>query len=251
MNQSTAVEVPQDGAVADASMPVSFLHMIERASRDPNVDIDKMERLMAMHERMIAKQDETAFNDAMVQCQKEASTISADGNNPQTRSKYATYAKLDRVLRPIYTSHGMSISYSTADSPKPDHVRVIAYVSKGGYTRVYPLDMPADGKGAKGGDVMTKTHATGAAMSYGSRYLLKSIFNVAVGEEDADGNAGGRKAMAEGQIADFEAAIDGITSATEIAPLWASIVKECVRCGDTAAHQKLGEMIAAKKKSLK
>jgi hypothetical protein len=42
------------------------------------------------------------------------------------------------------------------------------------------IDMPADGKGAKGGDVMTKTHAMGAAASYGQRYLLKLIFNIAV-----------------------------------------------------------------------
>jgi hypothetical protein len=48
--------------------------------------------------------------------------------------------------------------------------------------------MPADGKGAKGGDVMTKTHAAGAAASYGQRYLMKNIWNVAVGEEDVDGN---------------------------------------------------------------
>ncbi len=48
--------------------------------------------------------------------------------------------------------------------------------------------MPADGKGAKGGDVMTKTHAVGAAKSYGKRYLLKDIFNIAIGEEDTDGN---------------------------------------------------------------
>jgi hypothetical protein len=48
--------------------------------------------------------------------------------------------------------------------------------------------MPTDGKGAKGGDVMTKTHAAGAGMQYGMRYLLKGIFNVAIGEEDKDGN---------------------------------------------------------------
>lgn len=48
--------------------------------------------------------------------------------------------------------------------------------------------MPADGKGAKGGDVMTRTHATGAAATYGMRYLLKMIFNVAIGEDDNDGN---------------------------------------------------------------
>jgi hypothetical protein len=57
-----------------------------------------------------------------------------------------------------------------------------------GYAREYHIDMPADGKGAKGGDVMTKTHAVGSAVSYGMRYLLKMIFNVAVGEDDDDGN---------------------------------------------------------------
>jgi hypothetical protein len=51
--------------------------------------------------------------------------------------------------------------------------------------------MPADGKGARGGDVMTKTHATGSAASYGMRYLLKMIFNIAVAEADDDGNAAG------------------------------------------------------------
>lgn len=52
--------------------------------------------------------------------------------------------------------------------------------------------MPADGKGAKGGDVMTKTHAAGSAMSYGQRYLLKMIFNLAVGDDD-DGQKAGRQ----------------------------------------------------------
>ena len=66
---------------------------------------------------------------------------------------------------------------------------MLAYVSHvGGHTRRYEAAMPADGKGAKGGDVMTKTHAFGAATSYGMRYLLKMIFNVAIGEYDLDGN---------------------------------------------------------------
>ena len=60
-------------------------------------------------------------------------------------------------------------------------MRVVCYVSLGAHTRKYKADMPADRKGAKGGNVITKTHATGAAMSYGMRYLLKYIFNVAIG----------------------------------------------------------------------
>ncbi|HEX7115660.1 MAG TPA: ERF family protein [Steroidobacter sp.] len=167
----------------------ALIQVIERAASNPSIDVEKMERLLAMQERVLAKQTESEFNEALTAAQAEMSTISADATNPQTRSKYATYAKLDRVLRPIYTRHGFSISYDTDDSPKPDHVRVLAYVSRGGYTRTYKVDMPADGKGAKGGDVMTKTHAAGSAMSYGMRYLLKAIFNVAVGEEDDDGNS--------------------------------------------------------------
>lgn len=166
----------------------SLLQVIERAASNPQVDIDKMERLMAMHERMVAKQAEQAFNDAMAECQKEMRAVATDADNQQTRSRYATYSALDRVLRPIYTKHGFSISYDTDTSPEPEHIRVLAYVSHGAYTRTYKIDMPKDGKGAKGGDVMTKTHATGAGMSYGQRYLLKGIFNVRIGEEDADGN---------------------------------------------------------------
>lgn len=172
-----------------ADYGAGLLEVIARAARDPNVDIDKMERLITMQERIQARDAELAFNIALNAAQSEMRPIAANASNPQTKSRYATFDKLDRVLRPIYTEHGFSLSFDEGDSPKEEHVRVLCYVSHvGGHTRTYHRDMPADGKGAKGGDVMTKTHAAGAAGSYGARYLLKGIFNVAVGEEDEDGN---------------------------------------------------------------
>lgn len=190
-------------AVADATgapaVPASIaenetatlLDVIRRASTDPAVDVEKMERLMAMHERLMMRQAEAHFNEAMTAAQTEVRPIAADASNPQTKSKYASYLALDRSLRPIYTKHGFSLSFDTSDSPAPDHVRILCYVGhKSGHTRTYRCDMPADGKGAKGGDVMTKTHAAGAAFTYGQRYLMKMIFNIAVGE-DNDGNTKG------------------------------------------------------------
>src|SRR6185312_10646269 len=175
--------------LAPVSEGHALIAAIERAARDPDVNVEKMERLFAMRKEIALEIAMAAFNDAMNAAQAEMRPIATDATNPQTHSKYATYAKLDSALRPIYTKHGFSISYDEADSPKSEHVRVLAYVShRGGYTRTYRRDMPADGKGAKGGDVMTKTHAAGAAQSYGSRYLLKGIFNIAVGEDDRDGN---------------------------------------------------------------
>jgi hypothetical protein len=178
-----------------ASDSASLLQIISRAASDPAVDIDKMERLLQMHERLVARDAEQEFNLAMTQAQREMRPVSADATNPQTHSKYATYAKLDAALRPIYTECGFSLSFDEGESPKDELIRVLCYVSHtGGFTRTYHKDMPADGKGAKGNDVMTKTHASGAAMSYGMRYLLKGIFNVAVGEDDRDGNAPPRPA---------------------------------------------------------
>ena len=53
---------------------------------------------------------------------------------------------------------------------------------------------------------MTKTHASGAAQQYGMRYLLKAIFNVAVGEDDRDGNDP-IEMVSEEQAANIEALI--------------------------------------------
>lgn len=187
--QAVAVRQTHGVAVA-ATESASLTQAIISAAHDPSVQIEKMERLLAMHERITAKDAEKAFNDAMVAAQTSMGRVSADAVNPQTRSQYATYAQLDRHLRPIYTRNGFSLSFNTNADAGEGYARVLCYVShSAGHTRTYQCDMPADGKGAKGNDVMTKTHATGAAMSYGMRYLLKLIFNVAVGEDDDDGNS--------------------------------------------------------------
>lgn len=170
----------------------ALIQAISAAAANPQTDIEKMERLWAMHERIVARDAEQAFNESMGAAQGDMGRISADATNKQTHSKYATYGQLDRHVRPVYTAHGFSLSFDTADGAPEGCLRVLAYVShKAGHTRTYRADVPSDGKGAKGGDVMTKTHATGSAMSYGMRYLLKMIFNIAIGEDDDDGNAAG------------------------------------------------------------
>lgn len=185
--------------------PANVLEMIARAASDPEVNIDKFERLMAMHDKLMRDQAEMAFNAAMTAAQTEMKPVAADATNPQTRSKYATYAALDEALRPTYTKHGFSLSFNTRKSDIAENIDVICEVSHiGGYSKNYEVPMPADGKGAKGGDVMTKTHAAGSAMSYGMRYLLKLIFNVAITNDD-DGNAAGNRNIAEDLLSYMEA----------------------------------------------
>jgi hypothetical protein len=193
--KTTAVTVRSAALPAQPAMSesTSLMNMIERAARDPSVDIGKMRELLAMRKELAGEAAKQAYTEAMMQAQTEMRPIAADATNPQTRSKYASLAKLDRALRPIYTKHGFAISFNTGDGAPTEHVRVVAKVSHiSGHTEDYHIDMPADGKGAKGGDVMTKTHAVGSGVAYGQRYLTKMIFNVAVGPDD-DGNLASKK----------------------------------------------------------
>lgn len=165
----------------------SIMDVIAKAAADPNTDVDKLERLLGMYERITARQAEQKFHEAMTDAQADMRPIATDADNPQTRSKYATYHALDKALRPVYTGHGFALSFDTGEAPE-NYVKVLCHTShRDGYSKTYSVLMPADGKGAKGGDVMTRTHAAGAAMTYGQRYLLKLIFNVAIGGDD-DGN---------------------------------------------------------------
>lgn len=187
-----------------------YLQLIKNAASDPAVDVNKLEKLLEMQERILARRAEMAFSAAMTSAQSVVKRIAADALNPQTRSKYATYQALDKALRPIYTSNGFALSFNTEDSPLPEYMRVVCDVSHvDGHSRKYRLDMPIDGKGAKGGDVMTKTHAVGAGASYGMRYLLKMIFNVAIGEDDNDGNEVS-PAISEDQVATLKAMIEEV-----------------------------------------
>jgi hypothetical protein len=168
--------------------------IIERAMLDPGVDVEKLQRLLDIREMEYNRAAEKAFNTALVAAQAEMKPISADASNPQTRSRYATYAALDHECRPIYTKHGLGPSFNTEPTGDPNTLMVVCLLGhSGGHTRRYQIPMPIVTQGIRGADMMTRTHATSAAFSYGKRYLLGGMFNLAI-EVDSDGNAPPRRA---------------------------------------------------------
>lgn len=111
------------------------------------------------------------------------------GWNPDTKSKFAKEEDIDKVLDSLLFEERMSLNFEPESHPQPEMMRVVGILSLGAYSKRYPLDMPADGKGAKGGGVMSRTHATGSAITYGKRYLKTMMFNLHFKDTDDDGNA--------------------------------------------------------------
>jgi ERF superfamily len=176
-----------------------ILHVFERALRDVSLPIERAREIYQLQREIEADLAEQEYIRVRSLVEQELEPVAKDASNPQTRSKYATLAAVIAAVRPVYSKHGIVVEFDTADSPRGEAwIRVLAFLShESGYKRTYHIDMPADGKGAQGRDVMTRTHATGSAFTYGRRYLLLGIFNIAV--EDDDGNAAGKKASAKAE----------------------------------------------------
>lgn len=239
-NTNIRVQAPQSDSES------GLVSMIERVAQNPDADIDKLERLLDMQERVMDKQAEQQWHQAMSQCQAAMPTIVAKALNNQTHSHYAKLEHIVKQITPVYTSNGFGISFDTAPSEMPDHVKILAYVSHiGGHTRLYSYDSPISTTGLAGKKNMTDTHGKASAVSYGRRYLTCLIFNLVIEGEDDDGNNGDNRTAAEVNgwwIAQIEA----------LKPLLPSIValKEALACEEWATAVEVWQELSDKEKGV-
>jgi hypothetical protein len=209
------IELQEKALVPVSPTPMDLLGVA--LSRDAAIDV--IERLAALQERQRDYEAHVSFDEALNRCQAKLSRISADANNSSTNSKYASYAKIDRVVRPIYTAEGFSVSFGERDCPTPGKTRFVAYLCRAGVTREYLKDMTPSTKGPKGADVMTPVHADASVDSYAKRYLVKDIFNVAIGEEDTDGS------VTNGELAEQIEYLGNASTPEELDKLYAAAYK--------------------------
>lgn len=195
-SRAVAAHKGQPPAGAPAALPPrsehqALLDMISAAAANPKVNVDKMKALLDMRNAAIAAAREDEFNIAMAEAQAEMRPVIADAANKETGSKYASHAALDRAVRPIYTKYGFALTYDTEPCQIPEMMTFVCFATAKGHTRKHTIDLPVDGKGPKGGNVMSRTHAASSGVTYAMRILLKMVFNLPVDRDD-DGNAAGR-----------------------------------------------------------
>lgn len=183
---------PQAPAPVPTSESAAIFQIIERLASNPNADPDKIERFLAMREKELERIAKQAFSAAMVAAQAEMPQVVRDADNDQTRSRYARYETISEAIQPIITRHGFALTFSEGETAKPNHIRTLCdVVHEAGYEKQYYADVPFDNVGMKGNANKTNTHAYASTKSYGKRYLKCEIFDVALKNDDDDGNAAG------------------------------------------------------------
>lgn len=174
----------EHGAVA-VSDGAAIIQMIERAARDPSVDLDKMERLFAMHERVQDRRAQEQFNAAMASAQAEIAPVARNKKNEHSGARYADlFAIADKAL-PIAHQHGFGLSFSEFKSEQPNCLGVACKVSHaGGHSERYEFNVPLDRAGSQGKVNKTETQAYGSTFTYGRRYATCGVFNIAITDDD-------------------------------------------------------------------
>lgn len=174
--------------------------MIERIAMDPNIPIDRLEKMLEMkyqmedRQRQQAREDreyaaKTSYFTAMSACQKALPVVVKNRRNTHTKSNYADLAAIEEQAMPIIHAHGFGVSFQPDGYNEIGELLIKWEVSHAdGYVRNGIGAIPVDGAGAKGGVNKTGTQAFGSTATYGRRYLLCMLFNISTGD-DRDGNA--------------------------------------------------------------
>lgn len=186
---------------------------------NPDVSVDKLERLMLMQERMLANQAKAAFDDAFAAMQAELPVIGEKGKTD--KGTYAPLEDIVEAVRPILARHGFSLCHETT-WPGGGIVKIVGVLShRQGHERRSEFQSIADSSGSK-----NAIQGLGSAMSYGRRYTTNDLLNIVTRKQDDDGKKAGPTAPDDYDewITDLTAVADN--GLPELQKLWARSAKD-------------------------
>lgn len=157
----------------------AILAVISRAASDPNADVDKMERLMAMYERIESKRAVAAYQADLSEMQDALPSIGERGN-AANRYTYALWEDINAAIKPVLKRFGFALSFRT-DCQK-DGISVTGVLThRDGHREETTISLPADSSGNK-----NAVQAVASSVSYGKRYTAGALLNLTSHGEDDD-----------------------------------------------------------------
>lgn len=173
----------------------------------PDLDADAFNRIdkyLDIQERIMNKNAEIAFNNALAEMQPELPIIKrkTKGYN----SKYAAYENIMEPYLPLLSKYGFSLSYS--NETIENGIKIFGTLAhKEGHQKTVDLSLPIDIGGHK-----NKLQAIGSTISYGKRYVSGMLLNVVTEGDDDDGHSGGSEPINEEQATNIRALISEVNA---------------------------------------
>ena len=202
-----------EGAVVQFNEAGTIMQVIARIASDPTIDIERMERLMEMHERARDRQAKTAYAAALAELQPKLPVVSRRGKivvpakdgKTGHETPYALWEDVNEAIRPHLADHGFALSFRVKKDG--DRVEVTGILSHcEGHSEETMLSLPMDSTGSK-----NNVQAIGSSVSYGKRYTAFALLNITSRGEDDDGKAAGDPApVSMDQLDELVALMDDV-----------------------------------------
>jgi hypothetical protein len=183
MSQEIIMPAERQQSVAlHQDQEISMLSTISRLALDPRCDMEKLERLMALQERMEAKTAREAFNSSFAEMQCEMPSVEKRTENTHTKKKYADLDDINFAVRPVMAKFGFGVSFKIVNQANGVTVTGIL-MHKGGHREETSMILPLDTGAGR-----SAVQSVGSTTTYGKRYVMCALLNITSGDDnDNDG----------------------------------------------------------------
>lgn len=167
---------------------VSLINVIAEAAVNKDMDVAKLEKLMDLQERMLAREAREAYAVAYVKMKPELPLVIRTKHNTQTKSNYAALEDVNTVIDPILSRHGFATSFKVVSQTDTSVTGAAELWHSSGHVESLTMTMAIDNKGIQGTVNKTNPHAVASTITYLKRVATCAILNISTGD-DRDGNA--------------------------------------------------------------
>lgn len=215
MSDALAIKVEQPPAPAGDGAVV--LGMIDRLLARPDVPVEKLEQLFALHQKVEADKARKQYTAALAAMQAKMPTIAERGAitgnvkddsgkvvGKQKQSTYALWEDVNEAIRPVLTEFGFALTFRISQPADFGRVAVTGVLShQGGHSEETTFSLPIDNSGGK-----NNVQGWASSVSYGKRYTAFALLNIASRGEDDDGVKAGDAPAEHATLADINKLIE-------------------------------------------
>lgn len=171
--------------------PENFLEAVIRAAADPNVDPDRLEKLLAIGVQLEQQRALGAYNAAFAAMKKDLPVIDKNGvvlnKSGKVQFKFARYDDLHEGISPILEKYGFATSFNF-EEPGPNRLTCILELShanqfKTSYSKFFRWTLPAMGEN----QYVNNLQNAAAARSFAKRCVLIDALDILTKDTDRDG----------------------------------------------------------------
>lgn len=226
---------------------------------EQGADLDKLTKLMDLHERYEKNEAKKAFVVAMSDFKANPPEIFKNKHVSYTTQKgkteydHATLDQVSIVIGVALSKHGLAHRWITEQVD--GRIKVTCVITHSmGHSESVSLQSSADDSGGK-----NSIQAIGSAVTYLQRYTLLAATGMAVQDQDDDGGKSGKNILPDAEFESFKKRILATTTHEAAKAVWQEASKACAKIGDidsgnmlksvTVKHREFIDSVKSKEKA--